>query len=86
MVCLCIENDIWVRVEAPNISDLPHLGPVQVWLRNREKHQQGDSASELKWHQPKHGRSLPPFASKGLVVPVPLRIPVLDSLLHLGDL
>lgn len=78
MICLCVEDDSRVRIEAPNVPNPPHLRPVQVWLCNGEQDQQGDSADQLEWHQPEHGCSLPPLADKGLVAPIPLRVPAFE--------
>lgn len=83
MVRLGIDNDVRVRVEAPDVSNAPQLGAEQVRLGNGEEHQQGDSAGQLQGHDPKHGASLPPFTDEGLIGPVPLRVPVFDSSLHL---
>lgn len=84
MVRLCVQDDGRVRVEAPDIADAPQLGAEQVRLSDAEEDQQRNSASQLQGHDPEHEASLPPLADKGPVGPVPLRVPVLDSSVHLG--
>lgn len=83
MVRLGEDDDVWIRVEAPDVANPPELCPEQVRLGDGEEGQQGNGAGQLERHDPKHGRPLPPLAVEGLVAPVPLRVPVLDSFMHL---
>lgn len=84
MVCLGIDDNVRVRVEAPGVADLPELGTEKVGLRDGEEDQQGDGAGQLQRHNPEHGASLLPLAVEGPVGPVPLWVPVLDSFVHFG--
>lgn len=82
VVRLGVEDDAGARVEAPDVADAPELRAEQVWLGDGEEDQQGHGAGQLGGHNQEHGRSLPPLSDKGLVAPVPLWVPHLESSLN----
>lgn len=84
VVRLGVEDDVRVRIEAPDVADAPQLSAEQVRLGDGEEDQQGDGAGQLQGHDPEHGASLAPAADEGPVGPVPLRVQVFDSSVHLG--
>lgn len=85
MVRLGVHDDVGVRVEAPDVADSPQLGAEQVRLGNGEEDQQGDCAGQLEGHDPEHEASFAPLTDEGLVGPIPLRVPVFNSSVHLGS-
>lgn len=55
MIRVCVQDDVRIRVELVVEADLPHIGAVQVGLRNTKDYERGDEADQLKDHEPAYG-------------------------------
>ena len=77
MICVGVEDHVGVGVEAVVIANLPHLGPIQIWLGNAKNHQQGHKTRQFNTHQIRNG-------SSGRLRPFPVEDAV-RSVCHFGD-
>lgn len=61
VICVCIEDLIWARVEAILPAHFPELGAVGIWARDAEERKSSDCSSQLSYHQPNHDPKISPF-------------------------
>jgi hypothetical protein len=51
VVCVCVEDLQWTRIEAIVRTDTPQRRAVCIWTRNTEEYQTSDGSQELSYHQ-----------------------------------